>query len=74
MSKKLYDHHRKPVGDAHISLDADGKEVVAVRMYSDKALFPNANVPIDVFDDWKKVRGIVEETERGQLDLWDLGP
>lgn len=41
MSRKLYDHHRKPVGDVHITRDEEGSEVVAVRMYNVNALFPN---------------------------------
>lgn len=73
MSRKLYDHHRKPVGDVHITRDEEGSEVVAVRMYNVNALFPNSKVPVEVFDDWKKVRGLKEETELGQLDMWDLG-
>ena len=74
MTRKLYDHHIKPVGDVHHSKAQNVNEVVAVSTYTVNALFPNSKVPVEVFDDWKKVRGLMEETDLGQLDMWDLGP
>lgn len=61
MTVKLYDHHQKPVAHAHISQNDKGEEIVLVKVFSDKALFNDSIVPLEVFqignaaeDSWKK--------------------
>lgn len=74
MTVKLYDHHQKPVAHAHISQNDKGEEIVLVKVFSDKALFNDSIVPLEVFQNWKRSRGLLEEEELGQLDIWNLGP
>lgn len=68
---KLYDQHRKPVAKAYITGDTDGEEMVYVRVFCDKALFQDSVVPLKVFNNWKTKKGLKEEVDIENLNLWE---
>lgn len=65
---KLYNHHRKPIGIA----TWNKRNATVDVSYDNKIHYPDTTLQFDEFDEYKRLRGILDERDMNQLTLEDL--
>lgn len=74
--RTLYNHHNVPVGKAAIARDDEGREAVYVRFDNTKTHYSDCIVPLENFNDWKKVRDLKEVVDMDdndkQMDIFEV--
>ena len=65
---QLFNHHRKPIGTATWN---KRNSTVSVS-YDNKIHYPDTTLQFDEFDEYKRLRGILDERDMNQITLEDL--
>ena len=65
---QLFNHHRKPIGTA--TWNKRNSTVTVV--FSDEIHFADTTLTFDVFDEYKRRMGVIDEREINQVTLDDL--
>ena len=65
---QLFNHHRKAIGTATWN---KRNSTVSVS-YDNKIHYPDTTLQFDEFDEYKRLRGILDERDMNQITLEDL--
>ena len=65
---QLFNHHRKPIGAATWNKRNSTVNV----SYDNEIHYPDTTLQFDEFDEYKRLRGILDERDLNQLSLDDL--
>ena len=65
---QLFNHHRKPIGAA----TWNKRNATVSVSYDNKIHYPDTTLTFDEFDEYKRLRGILDERDMNQLTLEDL--